>query len=127
MTPSLFSTLSLDFEIERNSNGEGTKNGMKGITLFDKEDIARLSIIVGRNLWNEESEAGGQASKVVSQTNGQKEILRPEAELEKEPLPPLKDTLKPEERVKLGLRGPQNVSPSQFATHEPQLQPITEK
>ena len=127
VTSSLFSTLSLDFEVERNSNGEGTKNGMKGTTLFDKEDIARLSTIVGRNLWNEESEVGGEASKDVNQTNGQKEVLRPEAELEKEPPPPLKDTLKTEERVNLGLRGSRNVTSSQLATHEPQLQPITEK
>jgi len=120
LTSSLFSTLSLDFEIEKNSNGEGTKNGMNGITLFDKEDIARLSMIVGRNPWNEESDVGFEASKSVSQTDVQGEILRPETE----PPPPLEDTLNTEERVKPELRGAQNVAPSQLAT---QLQPITEK
>ncbi len=127
VTSSHFSTLSLDFEIERSNNREDTKNGLNGITLFDKEDIARLSLIVGRNLWNEEGDMGFEASKTVSQPDVQKEILRPETELERGREPPHKDTLVTEERVKPGLRDSQSVTLSQLATHEPQLQPITER
>jgi hypothetical protein len=111
MTSSFFSTLSLDFEIERNSNREGTKSDMNGITLFDKEDIARLSMIIGRNPWNEEGDVG---SKSFSQTDVQKEMPKPETELEKDPPPPLKDTLKTEEGVKPGLQDSQSVTTSQL-------------
>ena len=126
VTPSHFSTLSLDFEIERSHNGEDTKNGVDGITLFDKEDIARLSLIVGRNLWNEEGNMGIEASKSVSQPDVQKEMLRPETEPERGREPPLEDTPGTEESVQPGLRDSQSVTLSQVATHEPQLQPITE-
>jgi len=83
--------------------------------------MARLSVIVGRNLWNEEGDVGFEASKSSSPTDGRKEVLKPETGPEKGPLPPLKDTLKTEERVKPGLEGSQSV------ILEIQLQPITEK
>lgn len=127
VTSPLFSTLSLDFEIERSNNGEGTKDGVNGITLFNKDDIARLSLIVGSNLWNEESDVGFEASKGVSQTDVQKEMTRPKPELEKEQEPPLKDTLRTEESVKPVLQDSPSATLSQLATHEPQPQPITEK
>ena len=127
VTPPLFSTLSLDFEVESSNNGEGTKNGRNGITLFNKDDIARLSLIVGSNLWNEESDVGFEASKGVSQADLQKEMTRPKPELEKEHEPLLQDTLTTEESVKPVLRDSQSATLSQLAIHEPQHKPITEK
>lgn len=123
VTPSVLSTLSLDFETERNRRKEGTESEIVGITLFDKEDIARLSLIIGRNLWNEE---GNQTSKSINRTSAQKETPKPETELEKAPLSPLKDTLKTRETVKPASRSSQSVT-TQLTTRESQLLPITEK
>ena len=123
VTSSLFSTLSLGFETERNRNKEGTENEIIGITLFDKEDIARLSMIVGRNLWNEDN----KAAKSISQADAQAGMPRPEAELERAPPSPPNDTLKTEVGANPGLRGYQIVTTSQLATQQPQLQSISEQ
>lgn len=120
VTSSLFSTLCLNFETERNGNREGTKSQIVGITLFDDEDIAKLGTIAGGNLWNEES---NEASKSTSQ----EETPKAENELELPPTPPPKDTLKKEERVKPEPRGPHDMTTSPLATREAQLQTIAEK
>lgn len=122
VTPSPFSSLSLNFETERNGNEEDRKSQIVGITLFDDEDIARLSLIVGENLWNEKS---NETSKSISRTKAQKETPEPENGLERPPTPPPKDVLKTEEKPE--PRGSQNATTSQLATQESQLRPITEK
>ena len=88
--------------------------------------MARLSLIVGSNLWNEESDVGFEASKVVSQTDVQKEMTRPKPELEKE-REPLQGAPRIQESDKPVLRDSLSAALSQLATHEPQLQAITEK
>ena len=124
VSSSLSLTLSLDFETERNGNGEGSESEIVGITLFDKEDIARLSTIIGRHLWNEEGNASFEVSKRMSRTDVRDGTARPEIEPEKVPLPSLKDTFGTEERVKPGLRGSRTTQP---ATQESRLQLMTEK
>jgi len=124
VTSSLFSTLSLGFETERNGNGEGAKSQIVGITLFDDEDRARLSMIVGQNIWNEESSG---APEGISRTDVQEGTPKPQNELERPPTPPPKETRKTEERVKPEPRGSQNVTTSQLATQESQHHYTTEK
>jgi hypothetical protein len=121
VSSSLSSTLSLSFETERNRKVEGSESEIVGTTLFDKKDMAMLSIITGLNLWNEED---NEASK--SRTVTQKGTPTHETEPERAPLPSPTDNIKIEERVKPEFRGSQIVT-TEMAAQESQFQHDTEK